>query len=268
MHVDYLSPFNEPQYVYCKITYEQIRELIKNHIGPEFAKAGLKTLLQVSDSHNRETGLKEFPKILNDPEARKYISVMPLHGYLWEKQTSAPMGKLHQMYPDLEVWQTEVCYAKIIDHKPMPVDGFDDGDRWGRMLIADLQNHASGWIYWNAVLDHKGGPWLTSVEHQDPADNPQHPVVIVNTDTRQVVYTGLYYYLAHFSRFIRPGSTRIAAAGEIPDLRFVAFAAPDGSKVLEVVNSGAAAKQFVLREGTRTARLEAPAHGIATYVWK
>jgi len=268
VHVDYLSPFNEPQYVYCKITYPQIGELIKKHIGPEFQRAGLKTKLQLSDAHNRETGLKEFPKVLRDPEARKYIAVLPVHGYLWEKQTSAPMGKLHELFPDLPVWQTEVCYAKVIDKdKPMPVYGFDDGDRWGRMLIADLKNWAAGWIYWNAILDHKGGPWLISEEHHDPADNPQHPVVIINTEKKQAVYTGLYYYLAHFSRFVRPGAVRIETSGSVPGLEAVAFLAPGGGRVLEVVNSAPAERVFALRDGTRTASLRVPARSIATYLW-
>ncbi len=268
VHVDYLSPFNEPQYIYCKIPYSQIRELIRNHIGPEFRRLGLRTKLQVSDSHNREIGLKEFPSILDDPEARRYISTMPVHGYSWEEQTSAPMSKLHDKYPDIPVWMTEVCYAKTIDKRPMPVYGFEDGDRWGRMLIADLKNWTAGWIYWNLFLDEKGGPWLVSVEHEDPDDNPQHPVVIVDTQKKEPVYTGLYYYLAHFSKFVRPGFVRIAAKGDVPGAEFVAFAAPGGGKVLEVVNSAAEPRDFTIRDGSRAARASLPARSIGTFLWK
>ncbi len=265
--IDFLSPFNEPQYIYSKIRYEQIRDLIRDHIGPAFRRSGLKTRLQVSDSHNRETGLKEFPKVLDDPEARKYIATMPVHGYGWEKQGSEPMTKLHDLYPDIPIWQTEVCYAKTIDKKPMPVFGFEDGDRWGRMLVADLKNWAAGWIYWNLFLDAGGGPWLVSVEHRDPEDNPQHPVVIIDTEKRQPVYTGLYYYLAHFSKYVRPGAVRIEAAGDVPDLEFVAFQDKSGAKVLEAVNSAVESRRFTLRDGARTAVLELPARSIATFLW-
>jgi len=119
IEVDYLSPFNEPQFIYCKIPFSQIRDLIKKHIGPRLREAGLKTKLQVSDSHTRQVGLENFPVVLDDPEARQYISVMPVHGYQWEKEGSEPMSKLHEKYPGLTVWQTEVCYAKVIDHKPL-----------------------------------------------------------------------------------------------------------------------------------------------------
>jgi glucosylceramidase len=266
--VDYLSPFNEPEYIYSKITYGQIRELIKHHIGPAFEKAGLKTRIQAIESDNRRRGLDNIPKILNDAGARQYVSTITVHGYGWEKQGSGAMAKLHELFPELPVWMTEVCYAKIIDKKPMPVWGFDDGDRWGRMLIADAKNWGAGWIYWNLILDEKGGPWLTSVEHGDPADNPQHPVVIVDTKKKQVIYTGLYYYLAHFSKFVRPGAVRIGAAGDVQGLDFVAFAGKGGGRTLEVVNSASADRRFALRDGSRMAAITVPGRSIATLAWE
>jgi glucosylceramidase len=266
--IDYLSPFNEPQFVYCKITYAQIGEYIKKYLGPLFERERVRTKLQTSDSHNREIGLKNFPAILDDMDARKYIAAASMHGYLWDEQGSTPMGAFHLRYPEIPVWQTEVCYAKTIDKRAMPVYDFNDGDRWGRMIIADLENWASGWIYWNAILDHKGGPWLTSPEHNDPADNPQHPVVIINTETKEATYTGLYYYLAHFSKFVRPGYKRIALAGALPDTRMAAFRGELGARVLEVINSGARPIAFFIREGGRRASISQPARSIATYLWR
>lgn len=266
INIDWVSPFNEPQYIYCKIPYTGIRDFIRDHLGPLFASSGVKTKLQTSDAHNRDTGLKEFPTILNDPKARKYISTMPLHGYQWEKQGSGAMSKLHAMYPEISIWQSEVCYAKPIDKRPMPVRGFDDGDRWGRMIMADIQNWTSGWIYWNAILDEKGGPWLVSVKHEDPDDNSQHPAVIIDSRTKQVEYTGLYWYLAHFSRYVRPGAVRIGSSGGTGDLHFVAFR--DGaSTVLEVINSSPKEQRFTIRDGNRAVAAVQPARSIATYTW-
>ena len=41
--VDYLSLFNEPEEVYTKIKYPEIRVLIRDHVGPALAKSGLTT---------------------------------------------------------------------------------------------------------------------------------------------------------------------------------------------------------------------------------
>ena len=53
----------------------------------------------------------------------------------------------------------------------MPVYEFSDGEFWGNMIMNDMKNWVSGWIYWNMILDQNGGPWLVSVEHGDPDDN-------------------------------------------------------------------------------------------------
>jgi glucosylceramidase len=266
--IDFLAPFNEPQYVYCKIRYDEIRDYIRDHLGPMIEAGGLKTKLQVSDPHNRQISLKESPKVLDDPKARRFISTIPAHGYLWDAQGSEALGKLHAMYPDIPVWQTEVCYAYIIDKRPMPVHGYDDGDRWGRMIMSDVNNWAAGWIYWNIILDQNGGPWLISEPHGDPVENDQHPVVTVHTDTGEIEYTGLYYYLAHFSRFVRPGSVRVGAEGKIPGLSFAAFEDKDGSRILEVINSSSGERKFAIRDGARAASAALPPWSIGTYIWR
>ena len=79
---------------------------------------------------------------------------------------------------------------------------------------------------------------MVSPEHGNPEPNQQHPVVIINRDTREVTYTGLFYYLAHFSRFVKPGAYRIACSGGSSSLNFVGFMNIDGSIVLNVINNG------------------------------
>ncbi len=263
VNIDYLAPFNEPEFIYCKIKYADIADLIKHHLGPEMRRAGVTTKLQVCESHNRRVGLENLTKILDDPGARQYIGTITVHGYDWEHQTSQPLKRLHERYPDLPIWQSEVCYAKVIDNRPMPVRGFGDGDRWGRMIVSDLAAGASGWIYWNLILDEKGGPWLISEEHGDPKDNPQHPLVIVDGAKGEVEYTGAFWYLAHFSKFVRPGAVRIASSGELPGVSHVAFSAPGGSTVLEIVNSGQA-RRIAVRIAGSYAHVTLPARSMVT----
>jgi hypothetical protein len=52
------------------------------------------------------------------------------------------------------------------------------------------------------ILDEAGGPHLTSPEHNDPKFDQQQPLVIVSNRTT-VTYTGAYYALAHFGRFVQ-----------------------------------------------------------------
>lgn len=267
VNVDFLSPFNEPFHIYCKISYPKIREFIKGHLGPALRDSGLEVRLQTPGAHERLPAEKDFPVLLDDPETRQYISGMDLHGYAWIKQGSASMRRMHERYPDLELWQGEVCHTLHNTKRPNPIYDFGDGEFWGRMIMADIQNWASAWIYWNTILDQRGGPWLVDLAHANYDNNSQHPVVIVNTETGKVDYTGLYYYLAHFSRFVRPGAVRVATTGKVEFAEYVAFDGPEGERVLVFLNYNSERRQFVLRDGSRSAALAVPAHGIATFVW-
>ena len=102
--------------------------------------------------------------------------------------------------------------------------------------------------------------------HGDPDPNRQHCVVIVDRNTKEVTYTGLYYYLAHFSKFIKPGATRIGCTGETSQLNFAAFLNSDGSIVLNVINNGDAT-DCKISWNNKMAVQKFKAHSITTVKW-
>ena len=116
------------------------------------------------------------------------------------------------------------------------------------------------------ILDQNGGPWLVSVPHGDPDPNQQHPVVIIDRDTKKVTYTGLYYYLEHFSKFIKPGAYRINAAGGAEKLNFAGFQNTDGSIVLNIINNGDETDCKVVWKN-RMAIQKLKKHSITTLKW-
>ena len=190
----------------------------------------------MSEAPTRENANENYHIALDDPEARKYVSCLAYHGYDWtHADCYRKIAEVHKRYPDLPMWMTEVCHAYEIGEPksmPMPRYDFEDGDLWGNMILSDLEAGASAWIYWNMIMDEKGGPWLVSVAHGDPDPNAQHPVVVINRQTHEVSYTGLYYYLAHFSKFVRPGDLRMETRGQAEKVRCMAFKAPSGGMVV------------------------------------
>ncbi len=261
--IDYLILFNEsenanPHQGYSDVTYKVMGEMIKNHIVPQLQTSGLSTKIVLGETCFRYDGLLKFPAVMDDPEAGKYISKLAVHGYDWGKFSS--LTDLHNRYPDLPIWMAEICYVK------RPVHEFSDGEFWGNMIMDDLKNWVSGWIYWNMILDQDGGPWLTSPEHSDPDNNHQHPVVIIDRDTKEVTFTGLFYYLAHFSKFVRPGANRIQCTGGSSQLNFVGFQNNDGTIVLNVINNGIETDcKISWHNKTTIQRLRA--HSITTFRW-
>jgi glucosylceramidase len=272
--IGYLNLFNEADNPwYSNVTYKVMGELIKNFVVPRLRADGLTTKIQFGETSNRPEAMKRFPEVLNDPEIRKQINSLTVHGYDWDKFST--LTDLHNKFPDLPIWQTEVCYARVGDLPsneppdrplPLPVYDFSDGEFWGNMIMNDMKNWVSAWIYWNMILDQNGGPWLVSPEHGDPDNNRQHPVVIIDRETRKVTYTGLYYYLAHFSRFIKPGAYRINSTGGYAMLNFACFKNTDNSIVLNIINNGTET-DCKISWNNKMAIQKLKAHSITTLKW-
>jgi len=266
--IDFLSLFNEPG-IYTTIPANKIHDLLRDHVGPLLAKAGVKTRIQPSEFNTRERAFQDYPVILSDPEARKYAGAMAYHGY--EFKDFDKLKELHHRYPDLKLWMTEVDHSYGTDTPRsvvLPKKEYEDGDFWGNQIMNDLESGTSAWIYWNMILDEKGGPWLLSPVHRDTDGNQQHPVVVIDRQSKQVTYTGLYYYLAHFSKFVRPGAVRIAAAGSAGGVRSVAFVAKNGDIIAEILNSNSREAATILNWRDKFLRVNLPALSITTCVWK
>jgi len=116
------------------------------------------------------------------------------------------------------------------------------------------------------ILDQNGGPCLVSPEHDNPRLNRQHAVVIINRETKKVSYTGLYYYLSHFSRFIRPGAYRINCTGGNNELNFIGFINTDGTIILNIINNSDDTSCAIKWKGKSTIQL-LKAHSITTLKW-
>ena len=272
--INYLNPFNEPENTwYSNVTYKEIGELIKHYIAPRFKTQGLSTKIQLCESASRPEGLQKFPAVLDDPEASRYISSLTVHGYDWDE--FGTVAELHTRYPAYPIWMTEVCYARVNDHPSneppggpgrLPDYSFSDGEFWGNMIMNDLKNWVSAWVYWNMILDENGGPWVVSTQHGDPDDNRQQPVVIVNRGTGKITYTGLYYYLSHFSRFIHPGAVRINVINSPRQLNSAGFLNPGRNIVLNIINNGQA-MDCNIRWHNKMVALRLKAHSISTLTW-
>jgi glucosylceramidase len=125
----------------------------------------------------------------------------------------------------------------------------------------------SAWLYWNTILDETGGPWAVSPVHGNPDPNIQHPVVIINKQTHEVTYTGTYWYLAHFSKFVRPGAVRVETSGGADGVRAISFASSDGGYVVELLNSLQQTVAVNLEFAGKVVGVNLPARSISTAIW-
>lgn len=75
-----------------------------------------------------------------------------------------------------------------------------------------------------------------------------------------------YYYLGHFSKFIRPGAKRIIASSNDDRLLCTAFINPDGKIATVILNLTDETILYRLWMDSRSAPAISPAHSIITMV--
>jgi len=77
-----------------------------------------------------------------------------------------------------------------------------------------------GWTDWNILLDEGGGP--------NHVGNYCFAPIHADTKTDSLIYTPSYYYIGHFSKFIRPNAKRVSTASSKSQLLSTSFLNDDG----------------------------------------
>ncbi len=258
-----ISVQNEPmatqKWESCIYTAEEERDFLKKHLGPTMEKEGLKDKKIIVWDHNRDMIYQRARTYFNDPEAAKYIWGIGFHWYEdWSGGTPMydNLRRVYEAYPDKNIFFTEGC-AESFDAKRY--NAWVLGEEYGRSMINDFNNGMVGFTDWNILLDETGGP-----NHvQNFCFAPVHG----DTKTGQLIYTNAYYYIGHFSKFIKPGAKRIIAAASRSQLLTTAFVNPDGKVVVIVMNQGATKVPYSLWVNGKAAATEALPHSISTLIY-
>jgi len=245
---------NEPEakqtWESCLYTPEQERDFVRDHLGPALKKAGLQHVKLLAHDHNRDILETHAAACFGDPQAAQYLWGLGVHWYVSED--FAASARVHDRFPDKAILFTEGCVES-----GQLVGQWNNGERYARNIIGDFRNWVCGFIDWNIVLDERGGP--------NHVGNFCDAPVIVNTETKQVSYGPSFHYIAHFSRFVKPGAHRIASSGGPAAVESVAFVNPNGAVVAVVLNPTDTAAGFTLAVGGDQLACQIPAHAIQTY---
>jgi glucosylceramidase len=91
--------------------------------------------------------------------------------------------------------------------------------------------------------------------------------VHADTKTGELIYTNAYYYIGHFSKFVRPNARRIVASPSRSALLSTAFVNPDGKVAVVVMNPTDKETKYFLWLAGNAAEATSPAHSIQTLVF-
>lgn len=263
---------------------QEMTDFVKYHLGPKLETDGHDVKILGYDQ-NRGEELEEWVKVMFQDEASsKYFDGTAIHWYAstydWFPES---LQFAHNAAPSKYLIQSEACvdaevpkwkddqwywskeatdwgwdwapeHEKYLHPKYAPVY------RYARDIIGCLNNWVDGWIDWNMVLDTQGGPnWFK---------NWCVAPVIVDPEKDEVYFTPIYYTLAHFSKYIRPGAMRIGFENSDDSLMVTAAQNPDGSIAVIILNQGSESKQIQLSLGESSSTIQISAQAIQTVVVK
>ena len=243
------EPLNEKNTPSMLMLESEQEDFIKNHLGPAFKKAGIKTKIVLYD-HNLDHPLYPLT-ILRDPEANKYIDGTGFHLY---GGTVDAMTQVHNEFPNKNIYFTE---QSVTEHSGSP--DINLSKPVARVIIGVSRNWSKNILLWNLAADPQNGPHTN-----DGGCTGCVGAITIDGDkvTRQVAF----YALAHASKFVRPGSVRIGS-NDLEQLPNVAFKTPKGEKVLIVSNISGAPETFSVRDHGKSFTTSLNAGSVATYVW-
>ncbi len=219
---------NEPMAVQtwesCIYTADQERDFVKNALGPAFQKSGLKDKKIIIWDHNRGLMYQRASTVLNDPDAAKYVWGVGFHWYV--RDNFQNVERVHEAFPKTHLFFTE---GTVLPFDMSKVHEWKWGEKYGNSMIHDFNNGAVGWTDWNILLNQHGGP--------NHVQNFCFAPIIGNTKSGKLIFMNSYYYIGHFSKFIRPGARRIISSSNRGDkLQTTAFINPDGKIAVVVLN--------------------------------
>ncbi len=252
------EPMAKQTWESCMYTADEERDFIKNYLGPTLVRSGLKSKKLIAWDHNRDQMYQRASTILNDPQAAQYVWGVGFHWY--ESWTGAPIPdnvrRVSEAFPGKHLMLTEACNYPF---SWTTIDQWHWGENYGRAMIGDFNNGAEAWTDWNILLDETGGPNHVGNFCFAP----------VHADTRKgtLHYMNSYYYIGHFSKYIRPGAKRIACASSRAQLQVTAFQNPDGKIAVVVMNDGNTRIDYRLYVAGQAVEAKSLPHSIETLVF-
>lgn len=257
-----ISIQNEPmatqRWESCIFTAEEERDFLKKYLGPTMHKQNLATKKIIVWDHNRDLIYQRAQIIFNDPEAAKYAWGIGFHWYEdWSggEKMFENVDLVHKAFPNKSLLFTEGCVEAF---NATQYKAWRLGERYAYSMIHDFNSGTVGWTDWNILLDETGGP--------NHVQNFCFAPVHADTRTGELIFTNAYYYIGHFSKFIKPGAKRISVAPSRSQLLSTAFQNPDGSIAAVVLNRTSQKINFYLWMNGKAAETVALPHSINTYV--
>ena len=226
INIDFMTIQNEPDvsqfWESCRYSAEEEADLLSGYLFPTFKKNNLDTKFLIWD-HNKDKIVERANDCFTKYNAYDYAAGTAFHWYTGNYFEN--LKKVNELYPKKLLIHTEGCtgYSKF-----KPKDELFNAELYASEIIGDLNSYTNAFIDWNLVLDYKGGP-----NHKR---NYCNSPIMINKDKTGYIKTPSFFYIGQFSKYIKPGATRININSDYEDINITAFENIDKSIVVVLLN--------------------------------
>lgn len=256
ININYITVQNEPNAIQvwesCLYSPEEEKDFVINYLYPTFKENHITTKILIWD-HNKEKLYSRAKKELDNNKALEAISGIAFHFYTGDHFENIKLTS--ETFPGKLLIHTEGCtgYSKF-----NPNDEVHNAEIYGHDILGDLNAGTNGYIDWNMVLDYKGGP-----NHKLNFCNSP---IMINQEKNNYIKNLSFYYVAHFSHFIKPNSRRIACSTYSTDIEITAFENPDNSISIILLNRNNFNKEYNIVLDNAVIHDNLDSHAIVSYL--
>lgn len=229
----------------CAWPQDYEADFLTMHLGPLFQRAGITTKIWIID-HNFNLWGRAIGE-LETQDVLKFTNAIAWHGYVGDPEL---MQRVQKAFPGVEMYFTE-CGPDF--HAP----GFDtEWSKWGETFTRIVNSSCKSITAWTLASDERGRPYSGGGDGIGGA-------MLIDSKTSEITYSGMFWALAHFSKFVRRGAHRIETSGEADRVFHTAFSNPDGSLTAVITNQGPR-KTCTIRAGENSLTIPLPSDSITT----
>lgn len=244
--VRFISPVNEPQWSWgggwvgqegCHYEKEEVVALYRV-FAQKIKESGLDVKLMGPESGEiGEITEWYFENLYNDPEISEVLGSLAYHSYWSDDNYWGKLGfgeTVTEKYSDINVDMTEWCELPC-NHD---ITDFDGTLLMAKVIMQDLVlSNANSWSAWVGVNNYAIG---------EDGKMYSDGLLVADDDFTELYTAARYSALAHFSKYITPGSTRIYTNPSrllgtdivLSDYQTCAFRTPEGKTVFIIINNG------------------------------
>lgn len=224
--VDMITIQNEPNAVQtwdsCTYTSDEEREFLQYFLYPELKRQGLVDIKVFIWDHNKERLYERARDIITD-ETDKMVDGLAFHWYSGDHFDALKL--VREQYPNKLMVFTEGCieYSRLDKSAQL-----QNAQMYGHDIIGNLNNGMNLFFDWNIVLNEEGGP--------NHVGNYCEAPIICDIKNQKLIKKLSFYYIEHFSRFIKSGAVRIATTIFSDNIEVTAFQNTDKSITIVMLN--------------------------------